>query len=109
MTALNRMDIAAAIDAHQPPQWGDARRAGRNPNYPYIPIVVTSHDNGWNRTTAVIRGYAFATRDEAVQFARDTVHHRRQKLIDQLLKPNQRAHRTRYGLPADLDRTEPTP
>jgi hypothetical protein len=42
-----------------------ALKHGRNPRYPYVPVVV--YDDG---RQSQVRGYAFVTRDEAVAFAK---------------------------------------
>jgi hypothetical protein len=55
-----------------------ATKTGKHPKFPYVPVIKTSYATGWDRTS-IVRGYAFATRAEAIAFA--------QKRIDQVWGP----------------------
>lgn len=56
-----------------PTQTASAARRGRNPKFPYVPIVVHySHRIGFaipKRWTKQIRGKAYADRNDAVAYA----------------------------------------
>lgn len=88
---------AAAADFGTP----SARKAGRNPRWPYLPMVVTTAINGRPETT-IIRKRAFATREEAVAFATRHIDSMRDSLARRLADPRERALREYYGLPRDL-------
>lgn len=47
-----------------------ATKTGRNPKLPYVPVIV--HKGPRDRASQV-RGFAFETRSEAVEFARKTI------------------------------------
>jgi hypothetical protein len=49
-----------------------AAKTGRNPKFPYVPVIRTSYSTGVDRTS-VIRGYAFGTRAEAIAFAQKRI------------------------------------
>lgn len=54
-----------------------ARRTGRNPAYPYVPVVETHHaEHGHLLRTETIRGLAFAERADAVAKAQRVLNHR---------------------------------
>jgi hypothetical protein len=88
---------AAAADLGTP----SARKSGRNPRWPYLPVVVTTDEAGVTRT-AIIRKKAFATREEAVEYATRHIDSLRDSLARRLADPRLRALRERYGLPRDL-------
>lgn len=73
-----------------------AAKRGRNPRFPYVPIV-----NHGDRTEQ-IRQHAYRTRPEAVAFAALVIEHRRQVLRDMLIDARMRALRESYGLPRDI-------
>ena len=76
-----------------------ARKRGRNPDYPYVPVI--ERPNG--TTSNPVRGRAYATRTEAVAAAQRQIDGRRRQLSDQLAQPRYRALREAYGLPRELD------
>lgn len=82
----------AAIDLGQP----SARKSGRNPRWPYVPIVKHGH------TTQQILGIAYATREEAVATAARNIEALRASIARKLDDRCYRALRQRYGLPAEL-------
>ncbi len=92
--------IAAAVAAAD---FGtpSARKAGRNPRWPYQPVVVTTGIDGGTRTT-IIPKRAFATREEAVAFAARHIDAGRDSLARSLADPSCRALREQHGLPRDL-------
>lgn len=50
-----------------------ATKTGRNPKYPYVPVIIIKH--GPRDIASQIRGYAFETRAEAIAFAQATIEH----------------------------------
>jgi hypothetical protein len=51
-----------------------AAKTGRNKRFPYVPVIKTIDRPGFERT-AIVRGYAFSTREEAVAFAQKRIVH----------------------------------
>lgn len=93
---LTHAAIAAAVDKID---FGKAtgRKSGRNPNWPYVPIIDHGH------RTEQIRGLAYATRDEAIAAAEATLAQRRSDLIARLAEPRNRAFREQLGLPTEIE------
>lgn len=89
----------AAHDFGQP----SARKSGRNWRYPYVPIVKWVDDVGAERTTQRL-ARAFATRDEAVDYAREHLERCRVELARDLRDPRKRALRQFHGLPREVPR-----
>lgn len=96
-------DAAAAADDCGRPS---AAKRGRNPKFPYVPIIdYGEQDTGSHVTkTRQILGKAFATRDEAVEYARVYIAASRRQLAAQLLEPRMRALREHYGMPREITR-----
>lgn len=46
-----------------------ARKTGRNPQWPFVPVVICTPGDGSRGHTTQPRGKAFATREEAVAYA----------------------------------------
>lgn len=91
--------IVAQADLGSP----DAAARGRNPRWPYVPIVRHSDGTGPRaRQTEQIVLRAFATRAEAVEDAARVIALRRASLARQLADPRHRAVREQYGLPRDI-------
>lgn len=99
-TALDR--IVAERDFGAP----TAAKRGRNPSYPYVPVIKLRSDGqqlgGFGSArTRQLRGLAYATREEAIQRAQQAIDsYRRQFAID-LCKPGARDLREHYGLPRE--------
>jgi hypothetical protein len=93
--------VAAEADFGQP----SARKGGRDPRWPYVPIVkLTTY--GLNAAeTSQVRGLAYATREEAVAAAARHIAAQRADLAAKLVEPRHRALRESYGLPREI----PTP
>lgn len=81
-------DAAARADLGTPA----ARKSGRNPRWPYVPIVLHGE-----RQEQILRR-AYATRAEAVDAARRTIEHRRRDLARKLAQPNYRALRAQHNV-----------
>ena len=79
-----------------------AAKRGRNASFPWVPIRKYS-DAGLHQTSQ-IKGKAFATRDEAVEFASLMVEREKESLRMKLLKPQHRALRLQHGLQAEVPR-----
>ena len=91
---------AAAADLGIPA----SRKSGRNPRWPYVPVVVTTDEAGVTRT-AIIRKRAFATSAEAVEYATRHIDSLRSSLARRLADPRLRALRELHGLPRNLTDT----
>lgn len=74
----------------------NALKRGRNPRWPYVPIVIRC---GHQHQLPCL---AFATREEAIACAADHVARFRIGLKDQLATPRYRALRRQFGLPEEL-------
>lgn len=87
-------------------QWGrpTAAKRGRNPEYPWVPVIdYGAQVTGVHTTrTRQVRAVAFRTRDEAVDCAARTIADQQQTLLDQLQVARCRALREYHGLPREL-------
>lgn len=92
---------AVATDAHADQRAGAVKR-GRNPRWPYVPVITYLNADGTPHRTEQVRGKAFATGEEATAHARRTINTRIDSLAARLALPNHRALREHYGLPRDL-------
>jgi hypothetical protein len=89
-----------------------ARKAGRDPRWPYVPIIDWSEQfarEGGFQQTEQIRGLAYATREEAVAVAEEHIERGRRTLESQLWQPRYRALRQHHGLPRELPGPEECP
>jgi hypothetical protein len=77
-----------------------AAKRGRNPAFPYVPVIDYGEQKiGVHRTrTEQIRARAFATREEAVAYAERVIAAREQELTRKLADPRHRALRQQYGV-----------
>lgn len=100
------VDIAAAIDqtvAEADFGRPSARKRGQDPRWPYVPVI--EHAGTASAPKAYqeqIRGFAFATRAEAVASAEAHIAAERLELARKLADPRMRALREQHGLPRDL-------
>lgn len=76
-----------------------ARKRGRNPKWPYVPII----ERGDRQRQILVR--AFATRDEAVEHAASCIEQNKAQLAKQLGERRFRALREQHGLPRELPDT----
>jgi hypothetical protein len=74
-----------------------ARKAGRNTTWPYVPIIITTDDVGFERQSQIL-GQAYETRDEAVLAASRHIDALRRQLAGNLAQPNNRALRRWHGV-----------
>lgn len=86
-------EAAAAADFGKP----SARKTGRNPLWPYVPVLVHTDDVGRERHEQVT-GFAYVTREEAVASANRHINTLRRQLAEKLAKPNYRALRSHHGV-----------
>lgn len=98
MTRTERIDAAALTADFGRPQ---AAKTGHRPEWPYVPVIERTIPRG--RQTEIIRGYAFATRDEALAFAAKHIEGLRAQLRRQLAEPRYRALRQAYGIPEEAN------
>jgi hypothetical protein len=78
-----------------------ARKGGRNPKWPHVPLVVTTEDTG-RQHEQQLKGVAFQTRQEAIDHARKHIENARKNLAKQLADPRMRALREQHGLPREI-------
>jgi hypothetical protein len=84
--------IVAAEDFGRP----HAQKRGRNPSWPYVPVVM--HGERQEQIT----GCAYATREEALAMAEKTLTFRRDMLRKRLGDRSCRSLREQYGLPREI-------
>lgn len=75
-----------------------AAKRGRNPLWPYVPIIADLEGCGKKLRTEQVRGKAFATRDEAVAYAGRLIEARKADWARKLANPNNRALRAAEGI-----------
>ena len=80
-----------------------AAKRGRNPQWPWVPIIDLSALQCRGLKTQQVRGKAFATREEAVAYAERVVASRKRALERALADPRQRALREAHGLPREIN------
>lgn len=82
-----------------------ARKSGRDPRWPFVPIIDWSErlerEGGFQRTEQVL-GLAYETRAEAVAAAQAMIDKRRAAMDADLRDPRKWALREWHGLPRDL-------
>lgn len=100
------MDISARIEAVVAAQdYGrpSAVKRGRNPAFPYVPVLVKApHGAHASRTENPCQGVAFATREEAVARCEVWIAAARSSLRSRLAEPRHRALREQHGLPREI-------
>lgn len=98
--------IAAAQQAAEVADFGTptARKAGRNPAWPYVPVVRHTMKGTVKECDSQIRGLAYATHEQAVEGAAAYIRAQRTALAERLLDPRMRALREQHGLPREIPR-----
>lgn len=96
-------DIARAIDAKSE-TFGKpgARKSGRNPRWPYVPIITHTNDVG-RESTQQIPGLAYETREAATARAEQEIAAYRERIARQLGEKRFRALREQFGLPRETE------
>lgn len=86
--------MTTAIEAAASASIGEpsARKTGRDPRWPYVPVLASDGQ------TRQILGLAFKTREEAIQAATDHVEAWRADLLSKLVQARFRALRAQYGV-----------
>ena len=97
MTISDLDDAVAAVVAIADLGIAVARKTGRNPRWPYVPVILDT--DGRQRQ---IRGLAYATRQEAVAAAQRSLNAARDDLATKLRTPRYRALRRHHGLPEEI-------
>jgi|ERR1700721_2031758 len=98
MSLIDQIDtLVAGMDFGK----ATAAKRGRNPKWPYVPIVDHAGE-AIKQSTEQLQGFAFETRDEAILFAERTIIKRREMLAYHLAQPRYRALREQYGLPKNI-------
>lgn len=77
-----------------------ARKTGRNPTWPYVPVIISTHYG--RKTQSQLTKVAFATRNEALEHAQRHLDTVRADIAGKLADPRYRALREQYGLPREL-------
>lgn len=83
-----------------------AAKRGRNPKFPYVPVIKLRSDGSQlggygSARTRQLKGLAYATREEAIARAQRQIDSAKRQFADDLCKPNRQALREYYGLPRD--------
>jgi hypothetical protein len=89
--------IEEAVEACYGGYVAKARKAGRHPQWPYVPIVEQPCSRYGRRTTQVPKR-AYATADEAVACAQRWIDAYRAKFASDLANPRCRALRRPWGV-----------
>lgn len=79
-----------------------ARKSGRNPKYPYVPIIRLASPLESLHQTTQIRGLAYATRQEAVDRAQRAINSHKAAHERKLVIPRLRTNREHWGFPREL-------
>jgi CRISPR/Cas system endoribonuclease Cas6 (RAMP superfamily) len=92
--------VVATVDLGR----ASARKGGRRPEWPYLPVVIHSEGVrvGATRQETIVKR-AFATREEAVDYAARVIAFRRSTLAKHLGERRYRALREQYGLPREIE------
>ena len=77
-----------------------ARKTGRHPSWPYVPVVLTEDTSGQHQ--AQVLAQAYATRPEAVAAAERHIFKLRRQVARHLADFRYRALREKYGLPREI-------
>lgn len=98
--------IARAIDA-KPAIFGDpgARKSGRNPRWPYVPIIVHTDELG-RKNTKQVMGLAYETQEAATARAEQEITAHRERTAQQLGERRFRALREQFGLPREIETSD---
>lgn len=92
--------IEEAVTACYGGYLASARKTGRNPNWPYVPVYKSPDPYvGGHFHETQIRARAYRTRDEAVQVAGLYIEALRDGMRRSLADPRSRAHRAQWGVP----------
>ncbi|WP_300379572.1 hypothetical protein [Henriciella sp.] len=95
-------DTAAHVAEQKFGEWtAECRKAGRRPEWPYVPIIRMRKSNYCGPQTQQVRGRAYATREEAVECAERVIERMKADFIAKLLNPRYRALRESVGMPAE--------
>jgi hypothetical protein len=97
---LARIELIADEDASH--YTATAAKRGRNPKYPYVPVIAWKAEVAPYKHSRQILNRAFVTREEAVAHAQSVIDAERAGLARKLADPRHRALRGQYGLPRDL-------
>lgn len=106
MTTASPRDLAeriAQVVAAKDFGKANAHKRGRNPRFPYVPVIMHFEPklNRWRQEQIV--AWAFVTRKEAVAHAAEEIEQRRQQFAETLANPRYRALREEHGLPREIE------
>lgn len=77
-------------------------KRGRNPRWPFVPVIRYSYDGPNGVKSHQVRGKAFATAAEAEAHAEKCISAMKRRHAEMLADPRQRAMREWYGLPREI-------
>lgn len=97
-TNPNIQSAVEAVDFGEP----TARKTGRNPQFPYVPVIIRPTDVPNVTRQEQLVGLAFRTRSEAIACAEGHILRERQLLAARLADPRFRALREAHGLPREM-------
>lgn len=105
MNVLEQIDaVVASIDFGV----ASAVKRGRNPAYPYVPVIKYPNRNSTReqKSRNPYAGVAYRTREEAVAKAQACIDASREHLRRHLADPRTRAYREQLGLPRELPKKD---
>jgi hypothetical protein len=107
MTVAELEERIEAIVAAENFGGASAAKRGRNPKFPYVPVIQLLPDGGQlggcgSARTIQLRGLAYATREQAIGRAERQILADRRRFRKNLWDPGCRVLRERHGLPCEL-------
>ena len=97
---MTAAEVERAVEAAYGHYRPEAVKRGRNPAFPYVPVIRVA-DLGAGQTTQIPKR-AFATRDEALNCARRQIDAYKSHFRKRVADPRCRALREQWGLPREL-------
>ena len=101
---LDQAQIDRVLQQHFAGLRATASKRGRNPKWPYVPIIIHGDDrrSNFHGRSEQIRAKAFETRDEAIDYASRVIAARKADLEQKIKTPRFRALRRQNGLPEEI-------
>ena len=90
------LDLIAATVAKLDLGKPTAAKRGRNPAFPYVPVIQ------YATRTHQVPALALKTREEAVEAAAAAIEYQRKVLAARLAEPRHRSLRRQHGLPEEV-------
>ncbi|WP_084398319.1 hypothetical protein [Henriciella aquimarina] len=103
VTLTADFDSAVHVAEQRFGEWtAEARKAGRRPEWPYVPIIRMRKCNCCGPQTQQVQGRAYETREEALACAERVIERMKADFIAKLLNPRYRALRESVGMPSEI-------